>query len=175
MIAILRLIKYLLVIFIAFTLTVILALAYYDYQYFQPRIKSYDQIKPLPDAIFRLLDAEHGEALKFSAGKELIPEINANRAGVGHLKRYIWGVFTGFHLSHEKQVQVIVSTAYFDRDIYGFHNAANKFFDKTLQELSVDELALLVVRSRSPSYYNENQSSLEKKAAVLLSRAGYAS
>ena len=51
-------------------------------------------------------------------------------------------------------LEYYINSIYWGSGAYGIQSAAFEYFDKTIQELTLDEAATLVVIIRSPAYYN---------------------
>ena len=51
-------------------------------------------------------------------------------------------------------LEYYINSIYWGSGAYGIQSAAYEYFDKTVQELTLDEAATLVVIIRSPAYYN---------------------
>ena len=51
-------------------------------------------------------------------------------------------------------MNIIINSIYWGSGAYGIQSAAYEYFDKTVQQLTLDEAATLVVIIRSPAYYN---------------------
>ena len=71
------------------------------------------------------------------------------------------------HYSKEDILEGYLNTVYFGHGIYGFAKAADYFFDKTLSECTIGEIAILVGIPNGPSYYSpfinlENSRSRQK-------------
>lgn len=177
MVRLLHYMKYILAMMMAIVLAIVLLLAYADFRYFQPIAQQYNKVLLYPNSVSKLLNAANGQSFKYLVARELLRNPDTGRAARGYLKVVAWGLFVDIHLSQEEQVNVIGSSVYLGAGTYGFFDAARKFFNKKLSELSPREVALLVERMRAHNHPEqlEQLEQLEQRAGNLLRQAGYAS
>lgn len=164
-------IKYFLVILVIAIIGVVASLAFVDFKYFQPILKNYDLAVALPESLPRLLDAESGNALKYSVARAMLADSRSKARG--HLTNAIWGSFVGLHLTKSEQHAVFASRAYLGKNVYGFQQASKHFYSKGLLDITPQEAALLVARLRSPSHAIKHPEQNKNSAEDLLLKAGY--
>lgn len=70
-------------------------------------------------------------------------------------KAYIAKVLESKH-SKETILEYYVNNAYLGNNLYGFENASQEYFNKSLKDLNLDEITLLVAISINPNSYNLN-------------------
>ena len=72
--------------------------------------------------------------------------------------------------SKQEILEAYLNTLYYGHGIYGIQHAASYFFNKSLQDLSVDEIAMLVAIPNGPSLYSPyiNPSSANHRQQLIL-------
>jgi hypothetical protein len=86
-----------------------------------------------------------------------------------HLDYALWTFFIGIHFS---DADIFALWCYFFpyEDGRGLNKAANFYYKRDLDQLTIKELISIVARARSPSYYTQHPKKLEKRVNDLLAR-----
>lgn len=71
--------------------------------------------------------------------------------------------------SKDKILESYINIVYYGKGAYGIHDAAKTFFNKQLDELTLDEIAYLVGIVKGPSLYPEDDTLGENRKQVVLS------
>jgi len=166
--------KYLAIIIVLIAVSPFAAFFGYDLLYFQPQRAKMTEIadsfsqsgQTIPEPMIRLLHIAHGKPLGVHVAKIML-------VGSEHhsqLQHFLWGKLVDLHLSEGEQIRIIAARTYLGDKIYGFPQAAQAMFKKSLSELSASELATLVFLMKSPNHYRESPERLAQGRDSLLMR-----
>ena len=88
------------------------------------------------------------------------------------LKEIIFAVKLERSLSKEKILELYLNEIYLGRGAYGVVAASEKYFGKTLNELDIEEMALLAALPKAPSNYDpqENYEAIKERRDWVLER-----
>ncbi|MFB0509924.1 MAG: penicillin-binding protein 1A [bacterium] len=70
--------------------------------------------------------------------------------------------------SKEEILELYLNLVYFGQGVYGVEAAANAYFNKPVQELTLPECALIAALPKAPEYYNNNPKALLKRRNFFL-------
>jgi hypothetical protein len=68
---------------------------------------------------------------------------------------YTLSVWISKHWTAEECLEYISTYAYFGNNYYGIDKASNGYYNKSLSELSLEELAYLILMFKNPVYYDK--------------------
>ena len=146
-------------------IALLLAFLYYDITEFESRRGEIAQLiadghpaeRRPPGTLRRLLLTEHRGDLTVSVTRILLNDLQVPWVTHGQLgwafTRLLWHRLVRLHLSQEEQLAVLCSRSFLGRRSYGYETAAQRYFQRPLDRLTQQELALLVVLSRWPSHW----------------------
>jgi hypothetical protein len=160
----------------------VVVFAGYDLLWFQPRWPEIAQLlssaaeeeRHPPEAVVRLIRAEHNRSLSWPAAQILMEELNVRDAKDGTLNRHavgaLWWALASLHLSEQQQITLIASREYMGAGLRGFSAASQSLFGRPLQSLSLSEAATIVVLPRAPNQYRARPELFTKRRDFLLSK-----
>ena len=70
------------------------------------------------------------------------------------VKEQIFSVLVEFQFTKDQILETYLNHVYFGHGIYGVQAAAQRFWNKNVSDLSLDEVAVLAAMVRSPAYYS---------------------
>jgi len=73
-------------------------------------------------------------------------------------------------LSRDRTLEIYLNETYFGRDSYGVANASMAYFGESLDRLSIDEIALLVVLPKMPSVLDRNEERAKERRNYIIER-----
>jgi len=92
--------------------------------------------------------------------EQLARQMTCGSSG-GHLKRSLTEIRTAIqlerHFTNAQLLDIYMNRAYFQPGIYGVEEAAQRYFGKPVEELSIAEAALLAGLITHPAYYSPIQ------------------
>jgi len=76
------------------------------------------------------------------------------------------------YFTKEEILEMYLNEIYFGHGAYGVQSAANLYFNKNIQDLNLEECALLAAIPRGPSYYSPliNEEAAKKRRNIILDR-----
>ena len=117
--------------------------------------------RSLGRVLFKTVIGRHGSSgggstITQQLAKNLFPRGNRSRLGVVFVKFKEWVVAVKLEHNYSKQeiLAMYFNTVDFGSNAYGIKTACKTFFDKSPDELGVDEAALLVGLLKAPTYYS---------------------
>ncbi len=133
-----------------------------------------------PLGILRALYANFRAGRTVQGGSTLTQQLVKNmfltreKTLVRKLNEAIMALLLEYHYSKDQLLEAYINEVYLGQQyangIYGFGLAAQFYFDKTLSELTIDEMALLVAQIKGPSYYDPRRHpkrALQRRDLVL--------
>lgn len=72
--------------------------------------------------------------------------------------------------SKQEIIEMYLTHMYFGNEAFGIQSASRIFFDKDVQELSLEESAYLIGLLQAPSYYTRNADAGERRKKIVLRR-----
>jgi len=103
---------------------------------------------------------------------------DAKKTFVRKIKEQIFALLVEFQFTKDQILETYLNHVYFGHGIYGVQAAAKRFWNKNVQDLALDEVAVLAAMVRSPSHYSPisyPQNSQKRRNVVLrlMQRRGY--
>jgi 1A family penicillin-binding protein len=103
---------------------------------------------------------------------------DAKKTFVRKVKEQIFALLVEFQFTKDQILETYLNHVYFGHGIYGVQAAAKRFWNKNVQDLALDEVAVLAAMVRSPSNYSpisSPQNSQKRRDTVLrlMQRRGY--
>lgn len=130
-----------------------------------------DERAPSPTLKRLIQISTHNRTAVLSA-RILIQDLKVQSVAHGmlgwHTTNVLWRGLVTLHMSQEEQVTLIVSRSYMGNNRYGFSDEAKARFGRPLTELSLEELATLVVFSSAPSLYLSSPERLNTRKEWLI-------
>ena len=79
---------------------------------------------------------------------------DAKKTFIRKVKEQIFALLVEFQFTKNQILETYLNHVYFGHGIYGVQAAAHRFWNKQVQDLSVDECAVLAGMVRAPTYYS---------------------
>lgn len=103
---------------------------------------------------------------------------DAKKTFVRKVKEQIFALLVEFQFTKDQILETYLNHVYFGHGIYGVQAAAQRFWNKNVQDLALDEVAVLAAMVRSPSHYSpinfpENSQRRRNTVLRLMQRRGY--
>ncbi len=103
---------------------------------------------------------------------------DAKKTFVRKIKEQVFALLVEFQFTKDQILETYLNHVYFGHGIYGVQAAAKRFWNKNVQDLALDEVAILAAMVRSPSHYSPisyPQNSQKRRNVVLrlMQRRGY--
>src|SRR5204862_81039 len=80
--------------------------------------------------------------------------VDAKKTFVRKVKEQIFALLVEFQFTKHQILETYLNHVYFGHGIYGVQAAAQRFWNKDVQNLSLDECAVLAGMVRAPTYYS---------------------
>jgi penicillin-binding protein 1A len=103
---------------------------------------------------------------------------DAKKTFVRKVKEQIFALLVEFQFTKDQILETYLNHVYFGHGIYGVQAAAKRFWNKNVQDLALDEVAVLAAMVRSPTHYSpisypENSQKRRNVVLRLMQRRGY--
>ncbi|MBV8660728.1 MAG: PBP1A family penicillin-binding protein [Candidatus Dependentiae bacterium] len=103
---------------------------------------------------------------------------DAKKTFVRKVKEQLFSLLVEFQFTKDQILETYLNHVYFGHGIYGVQAAAKRFWNKDVQDLALDEVAILAAMVRSPTHYSpisSPQNSQKRRNIVLrlMERRGY--
>lgn len=103
---------------------------------------------------------------------------DAKKTFIRKVKEQIFSLLVEFQFTKAQILETYLNHVYFGHGIYGVQAAAQRFWNKDVQDLSLDEVAVLAAMVRSPSNYSPinfpgNAQKRRNTVLRLMQRRGY--
>lgn len=103
---------------------------------------------------------------------------DAKKTFVRKVKEQIFALLVEFQFTKDQILETYLNHVYFGHGIYGVQAAAKRFWNKDVQDLALDEVAVLAAMVRSPSNYSpisspENSQKRRNTVLRLMERRGF--
>lgn len=169
---------------LVFVVTALGSFLVYDLVQFQPRRHEIDALleadgpeKNPPPSLLRLQRADARGHITVAATRSLLQELDRGSARLttaAYVRRsLLWHLLVKIHLSDDEQFLVERRLAFFGKDLRGYEAGSRSIFGRSLDRLSEQELAELVVIARWPTRFRDPTYSEQVRvwAQLLLSQA----
>lgn len=164
--------KFIAIFLVVATLSITAVVIGYDLIYFQPALSEAQKKVPLAGKstltplLERYLEAAYGPNLQFHVARVLLYSKREHSV----LREFFWGRLVGFHLTAKEQYNLVASQAFLGSGHYGFASAAQGMFAKSVEQLSPEEAATLVILLQAPSSYESNPERMARRRESLLKK-----
>lgn len=140
----------------------------------------YEHLGIDPRSIFRAFVANIKAGKTIQGGSTITQQVVKNiflspdRSLWRKLNEAIMAVLLEFHYDKDKILETYINEVYFGQDqkraIHGFGLASRYYFDKSLNDLNLDEISTLVAMVKGASYYNpqKHPARVQKRREVVL-------
>lgn len=103
---------------------------------------------------------------------------DAKKTFIRKIKEQIFSLLVEFQFTKNQILETYLNHVYFGHGIYGVQAAARRFWDKDIENLSLDEVAMLAAMVRSPTKYSPiaspvNAQMRRNTVLRLMQRRGY--
>jgi penicillin-binding protein 1A len=122
--------------------------------------------------IISLSFREGFSTISMQLARNLYEEIGRKKSIQRKLREMITAIEIERHYSKQEIIEMYLNTVFFGHSYYGIQSASENYFDKSVEDLLLEEAALLVGLLRSPNYYSpwRNLERARSRRNVVLAR-----